>query len=126
MTELEGMTEFQKWIEDLVTRAGGWRKAAKQGGLSHATLMKAAGKIEGGMDVKTLVAISEWSNVPLAYVLNLYVGGIEMDQRLAMEIERLRQLHPELTDALVVAAELGQEELQDVLEYIQFKVSRRS
>ena len=120
------MTKFQKWITDLVNHAGGWRKAASLAGLSHATLMKAAGKIEGDMDLKTLVAISEWTKAPLAYVLNLYVGGIEIDQLLAMNVERLRQTHPELTDALITAAELGQEELQDVLEYFQFKVSRRT
>ena len=118
--------KFQKWIEDLVTRAGGWRKAAKQAGLSHATMMKAAGKIEGDMDLKTVVAISEWTNLPLEHVLNLYMAPIPVDQELAMAIERLRQEAPLLTDALVVAAELGQEELQDVLEYIQFKVSRRT
>lgn len=113
--------QFQKWLVELVERAGGWRRAAGQARLSHSTLMKAAGRIEGSIDLETLKKISDWSRAPLSYVLGLYYGTTTVDQRVEMELSRLRESHPELRDALTLAAELGEDSLRDVLEYIYFK-----
>jgi hypothetical protein len=118
--------QFQKWLTDLVGRTGGWRKAAQQVGVSHATLLKGAGRLKGELDLETLERISVWSNTPLLSLINLYLGGLPHDETLAMELERLRQSHPELHDALAVAATLGEEDLREVLEYVEFKARRRA
>jgi hypothetical protein len=116
--------QFEKWLTDLVMRSGGWRKSAAQAGLSHTTLMKAAGKLEGSMDLATLKAISDWSGTPLSSVLDMYYGTITVDEKTAVELGRIREKHPELVEAITLAADLGEDELKDILEYIHFKVSR--
>jgi transcriptional regulator with XRE-family HTH domain len=118
---------FQEWLEERVQRAGGWRQAAAKSGISHSTLMKAAGRIgDGKVDLASLEAIAKWNNVPIGYVVSLYRGETDADRITEMELIRLKQEYPGLADALALAAELGEDDLKDVLEYIKFKASQRA
>ena len=121
------MIDFKEWLEERVQRAGGWRQAAAQSGISHSTLMKAAGKLgDGEIDLASLEKIAQWTNVPIGYVVSLYRGEVDGDRITEMELSRLKQEHPGLADALALAAELGEDDLKDVLEYIKFKASQRT
>jgi hypothetical protein len=94
--------------------------------VSHATLMKAAGRVPGEMDLHTIVLLADWAKVPLISVIGMYTDKeVSPDQMLVMELERLRATHPELGDALVIAAELGEDDLREVLSYIKFRVSQK-
>ena len=118
-----GHEAFEKWLVEQVEKAGGWRKAARLSGISHSTLMKAAGRMEGDVDLRTLSGISDWTKAPLLRLVAMYYGTPEPDAQLTMLLEQLTQKHPDLKKALLVAAALGEDDLSDVLEYIRFKAS---
>jgi transcriptional regulator with XRE-family HTH domain len=119
------VSTFQEWLTELVEKAGGWRPAAAKCGLSHATLLRAAGRMDGAVSLDTLQAIARWANVPLSYVLERYVGDTHPDMHIVAKVEQLRAEHPELVDVLDVAAKLDENTLREVLAYIKFKIMQR-
>jgi len=117
---------FCRWVEEVVQRNGGWRKAAEKAGVVHATLLKAAGRTKSDrmLDLETLMALARLGNVSLSYVINLYLGQADDGELLAMQVQRLAQEHPELAEVLLTASDMGYDVLRDVLRYAKFRIEQ--
>jgi transcriptional regulator with XRE-family HTH domain len=120
----DSKTPFARWVQVQIERAGGYRKAAEQAGVSHATLQKV---VNGGtVSLNTVKALAEWRNVSLTYLLRLYGEEFPEERELAVELDRVLRTHPELRNTLEVAVEvLGDEEMAEILHFIQFQIDRR-
>lgn len=124
MTDIpEERREFVEWLEDQVQRTGSLRTAAKQAGVSHATLSRA---LQGdAVTLTTLEGISKWTGVDLIRLLRLYGAQLPEDQHVEAALARLLDQRPQLRDVLEMAVEsLSDEQLNQVVDFIEFQAQR--
>ena len=114
---------FSQWVNGMIERAGGLRKAARAAGINHATMLNVSrGK---DLDLATLEILAKWGNLPLSSLLDMYTGTIERDRLAEFEMIRLFTQYPELRDALARAMEnLNDADLRDVINFIEFKAAQ--
>ena len=100
------------------------RGAARQVGVSHATLKRA---IDGEqLDLGTVSKISKWLNVPLSNVVDLDGRNSAAATKIAMLIGR----HPKLRDAFADAlaryedGEIDANLIDELIAYITFRIGR--
>ena len=124
MAEANKHEKFSKWIKEQIEKAGNLRKASRDAGLVHGTLIRAmAGE---DLSLNTLEAIAKWTGVPLSNVLDIYAGTEAPGREVELELVFLFGKYPELRGVLEVAVEnLDAEGLRDVMRYIEFQAQKR-
>ncbi len=115
--------QWTTWIQGMIERTGGLRKAARAAGINHATMLNVSrGK---DVDLATLELIAKWAGVPLTTALNKYSGAVPREQMVDLELERLFTQYPDLRKTLDAAiAYLDDDDLRDVINFIRFKASQ--
>ncbi len=114
---------FTQWVGGMIERAGGLRKAAREAGLNHATMLNISrGK---DVDLATMEALAKWGKLPLSNLLDMYTGTIERDRLAEFEMTRLFTQYPDLRKVLAEAMEhLDDDDLRDVINFVQYKASQ--
>ena len=115
--------EFSRWVENEVHKAGGYRQAAEQSGVVHATLIRA---VQGEpLALNTLEGISRWTRVSLSKLLRMYGADVEDDRGVEFAIARVLDQRPELREVLEEAVDvLNDDEMSNVLDYIRFQIEQ--
>ncbi len=117
--------QFTAWIKDMIELAGGLRAAGRASGINHTTLLNASNGKD--VDLATLELIAKWANVPLSTALDKYTNTPPSDRRVEFEMGRLFTQYPKLRKTLEVALEhLNDEDLRDVINFIEYKAAQRA
>jgi transcriptional regulator with XRE-family HTH domain len=121
--ELPDRSQWVDWLDYQVRRRGGLRKSAQEIGVSHSTLVRG---LQGEpLSLSTLEGISAWSGVDLVRVIRLYGSQLEEDQQVIARVAILMDQYPQLQSTLATSlANLSQEDMLDIIEFIEFRASR--
>ncbi len=116
--------KFADWISEQIVKAGNLRKASRDAGVVHGTLIRATAGED--LSLNTLEAIAKWTGVPLSNVLDMYAGTEASGHEVETELVFLLSKYPELRGVLEVAVEnLDAEGLRDVMRYIEFQAQKK-
>ena len=94
------------------------RKASEHIGISHVTLLRI---LSGEMpNLDTLSKLSEWTRTDLAFLLELLGYHVETDNPEVERFARLFEYDPLFRRMFTLLEQLGQDELQYAVEYLEY------
>lgn len=118
------MKKLAQMVRDQMDERGlGARSAAKEIGISHATVIRILADMP--VDINTIEAVSKWLGVTLIDVIDQKPGDANLAAKLAVLINRAPDLGASLTEALIEVEEgrMSAEDLRDIADFINYKLT---